>query len=197
MMDTSKRRSGFLPRLLLVGFGIILAAVVAEIGLRATEAIQLRRARVLVEEGDPSKFWMTYDADIGYRLTPNYGRYNADGLKDHPVTPKNGRFRLLFLGDSIIYDGIGLDDTLVTYLRAELDKDRMLAPVDTLNAGIPGYTNWQELMFLKKYGLKFEPDLVGVEFCLNDLPKILQQFHVENGRIIPGPWYTVEEAKAS
>ena len=91
------------------------------------------------------------------------------------------------------FGGDNIDDTFVAYVRSELQNNSRLVPVDVLNAGIPGYTNWQELVFLKKYGLKFRPDLVGVQFCLNDLPKILHQFEVENGRIVTGYMSLAEE----
>lgn len=193
------KRSQALPwkkRLLLVFLGVLFASVGCELGLRAVAAIKASWAREpLADYGrdGTSGFLVTYDADLGYRLTPGYPSLNSDGLKDHPIPPKDARFRILFLGDSVAYRGRDVDDTLVAYMRRELQRNEGLAPVAVINAGIPGYTNWQELVYLKKYGLKFEPDLVGVQFCLNDLPKVLHRFNVQDGRIVPGPWYFADE----
>jgi hypothetical protein len=38
-----------------------------------------------------------------------------------------------------------------------------------INAGMPGYTTYQELEFLKLYGLEMEPDLVVLGFVFNDV----------------------------
>lgn len=38
-----------------------------------------------------------------------------------------------------------------------------------INAGIPGYTTYQELEFLKIYGLEMAPDLVILGFVFNDV----------------------------
>lgn len=154
---------------------LILTMGALEATFRITEAVTVRRA----VEG-----WATYDSDIGYRLNPGFGDTNAHGLRDHEVRPKAGRFRLLMLGDSVGYYGDDVDDTYVGHLRRLIQKAHPPGSVDVLNAGIRGYTNYQELLFLKKYGLALEPDLVGVGFVLNDLHKVLHQFTVKNGRIV-------------
>jgi hypothetical protein len=40
---------------------------------------------------------------------------------------------------------------------------------EVINAGVPGYTTWQELEFLRQYGLSMQPDLVVLGFVYNDL----------------------------
>jgi hypothetical protein len=37
-----------------------------------------------------------------------------------------------------------------------------------INAGIPGYTTYQEFEFLKIYGLDMEPDVVVLGLVFND-----------------------------
>ncbi len=41
--------------------------------------------------------------------------------------------------------------------------------IEVINAGIPGYTTYQEMEFLKAYGLDMEPDMVILGFVFNDL----------------------------
>jgi lysophospholipase L1-like esterase len=167
-----------------------------EVGLRVASAIRERRAReVMNASGSKAgEYWAIFDPDLGYRGNPNFGGMNSDGLRDHPISPKAGRFRVLQLGDSIAYYGDNVEDTFVGHLRADLARRPNLRPVDVVNAGIPGYTNYQELLYLKKYGLSFQPDLVAIEFCLNDLHKFLHSFRVENGRILPGTYQFSAEA---
>ncbi len=40
---------------------------------------------------------------------------------------------------------------------------------EVINAGIPGYTTYQELEFLRAYGLQMDPDLVILAFVFNDV----------------------------
>jgi len=168
-------RPGLTVKVLVPVVAMLLTMGALEATFRIAEAVTARRAG----EG-----WATYDSDIGYRLNPGFGDTNAHGLRDHAVTPKAGRFRLLMLGDSVGYYGDDVDDTYVGHLRRLIQKAYPPESVDVLNAGIRGYTNYQELLFLEKYGLALEPDLVGVGFVLNDLHKVLHQFTVKNGRIV-------------
>ena len=41
--------------------------------------------------------------------------------------------------------------------------------IEIINAGIPGYTTYQELEFLKIYGIDMKPDLVVLGFVFNDV----------------------------
>ncbi len=178
-------------QVLLSLFGLLIAASFLEAGLRVMNAMQERRAReeARVSAEASGEYWAIYDRDLGYRMNPKYGDLNPDGLRDRPVGPKQGRSRLLFLGDSICFYGDDLDDTMVGHMRAELHKNPANERVDVVNACIKGYTNYQEIGYLKKFGVKYEPDLVGVEFCLNDIPKFLMAFHFdENGKIMPGSY---------
>ncbi len=182
-------------RFLLIAAGFLLAFFAMEIALRIENYFQVRRAREEANVNSPEEeYWPVYDPDLGYRLNPKFGDHNPDGLRDHPVGPKENHFRVLFLGDSLLYYGDDLDDTVSAHLRSVVNKNPAFRHIDVTNAGIKGYTNYQELLYLKKYGLNFEPDLVGIGFCLNDLFKFLHSFNVENGKIIPGSYRFSEEA---
>lgn len=190
-MKSSTTAPGWKKQALFLFFGFLFACVILEIGLRMVNAMQERRAReeARATASAAGEYWAIYDPDLGYRMNPKYGDLNPDGLRDRPVGPKQGCFRLLFLGDSIGFYGDNLDDTMVGHLRTELHKNPAYDRVDVVNACIKGYTNYQEVGYLKKYGVKYEPDLVGIEFCLNDIPKFLMAFHFdENGKIMPGSY---------
>jgi hypothetical protein len=95
---------------------------------------------------------------------------NSIGLRDREVGPKvAGSYRILGLGDSDSYaNGVNLGETYWKQLEACLN----LSPgkqTDVINCAVPGYTLLQEVRFLKKYGIKLQPDAVIVGFyCGND-----------------------------
>ena len=174
----------------LVLFGIALSCASLEIGLRVSVALR-RSAREAAASGH--EYWAIYDPDLLYRGNPKFPGMNSDGLRDHPIGPKGNRFRILMLGDSVGYYGDNVDDTMVAYLREEL-KSTYHAEIDVINACMNGYGTHQELVYLEKYGVAFHPDLVGVQFCVNDLHKSLADFQVQNGRLVPGTYGRNEQA---
>jgi lysophospholipase L1-like esterase len=177
-----------IARLLLAGFSLLLVLVTLEMGFRIQHAWRLR---------SQGEIWAVYDADLGYRLNPGFDDINADGLRDHPVQPKGQRFRILMLGDSVAYYGEDVDDTFPGRLERTLEQDPALAPIDVLNASVKGYTNYQQMLYLERHGLRFEPDLVGVAFVLNDCFRFLHQFKVEDGRIVGDSYELTPEAVQS
>jgi lysophospholipase L1-like esterase len=58
-------------------------------------------------------------------------------------------------------------------LRTRLVDQR---PYEVVNASVPGYTSYQELLFFKRYASRTEPDLVIWTYCLNDNHKFLHRF---------------------
>lgn len=175
--------------------GSLVLAIILEVGLR----IAAGRNQSKGDGWDGAQqYWAIYDPDLGYRPNPAFSEFNSDGLRDYPIGQKGDRFRVVFLGDSLLTGGDTVDQTIVGHLRTTLHKDPAFERVDVINAGVRGYTNYQEIFYLKKYGLNFQPDVVGVQFCLNDLFKVLQTFQVENGRVVPGTYrYSTEAVNQS
>lgn len=180
--NTKKATSTRLANAALLAATLTILFGVLEIAVRLME-----RARQ--QAGRNTESWAIFDSDLGYRMRPNKGDVNADGLRDDPVEKPKRRFRILMLGDSVAYYGDTRADTFPTHVERVLQASPTLAPAEVLNAGVRGYTNYQELVYLRKYGVAFEPDLVGVAFVLNDLHRILHEFKVENGEIV-GETYT-------
>jgi len=94
-------------------------------------------------------------------------RTNSLGYRNPEVGPKT-RTRVLFLGDSI---------TMAHYLReeetfvrgVEVLSARSERPLETINAGIAAAGLQQELAILMETGLRTDPDVVVVDFYLNDV----------------------------
>jgi lysophospholipase L1-like esterase len=158
---------------------LILATLFAatEAGFRIVEAAQLRS---IISENSEST-WSVYDEDLFYRP------------RNLPApAPKGTTFRALFLGDSLIGGPKG--DNIVGRVDAVMNHNPSFVKTEWINTGVPGYTNYQELVYLKKYGLAWQPDLVGVVFCLNDVHKFLHNLKVENGKLLPGGFWNASDS---
>lgn len=191
-------RPGTLRRVLLRAGVFVLTAVAVlgglELGLRAQQELEERAALARAEVLEP--YWAVADPELGYRLDPRFGDHNALGLRDDPVTAKDGRFRVLVLGDSLGYYGDTPADTWVGRLEALLGRERPAARVDVVNACVKGWTTHQELAWLERDGLDLQPDLVVLGFVLNDLHRFLHSFRVRDGHILDlEPYKRVADAE--
>ena len=114
----------------------------------------------------------TRDIPLRWRFSSSDGR-NSLGLRNREISPKNpGTFRILFIGDSLVWSGETSSGELYTEVLEQRLNARSVAQLNSLeviNAGIPGYTTYQELEFLKIYGLDMEPDIVILGFVFNDV----------------------------
>lgn len=112
------------------------------------------------------------EAALRWRFSAGRGR-NSLGLRNREVGAKAPQdVRILFLGDSLIWSGEtsrGKFYTEVIETRLNQIARRPAIHVEVINAGVPGYTTYQELEFLKLHGLDMKPDLVVLGFVFNDL----------------------------
>ncbi len=124
------------------------------------------------------------DDVLGWRLRPNSEELwggvrvviNAKGVRgpevDYRRTP--GTRRVLYLGDSVTF-GYRLASYKSSYpyqVESILEQTRRIE-VETINAGVGGYSPWQYLRYLESEGVQYEPDLVVVGFVLNDVTEKL------------------------
>jgi len=121
------------------------------------------------------------DADLGWRLRPGFvGRdlgggpvveINAKGLRGPEIhyAKREGVKRILYLGDSVTFgwllDGSG---TFPQRVQRQIERITRLE-IETINAGVGGYSPWQEHLYLSREGLRYDPDLVVLGFVLNDV----------------------------
>jgi len=115
--------------------------------------------------------WVISDDELGYRLNPAVFK-NSLSIRGPEVKipkPQNVR-RILFLGDSITWARPGFVDQIGTSFPAP-------QRVEVINAGVPGYGTHQESIFLKRFLLKTEPDLIVLVYCLNDNHPNLHRFN--------------------
>lgn len=124
----------------------------------------------------------TGDETIGVGLTPGFVgavrtaefehsvSVNELGMRDAPVGPKHpGLDRVLVLGDSFVFGvGVDVEDSLPKALLRRVQELDPSLRVEVLNAGVPGYSPWQELKTLVKLAPAVAPDLVVQVIFMGD-----------------------------
>jgi lysophospholipase L1-like esterase len=98
------------------------------------------------------------------------GKTNSLGFRDREHSPARppGVYRIVVLGDSVTM-GLQIpdrEDLFPEVLEREL-KDAG-HDVEVLNFGVSGYNTQQEVAIFLERGLEYEPDLVLVQYSLND-----------------------------
>lgn len=121
---------------------------------------------------------MTWDADPGilYRPKPgarvgeNKGPVNSIGMRGPEADP-TAPDRLLMIGDSVLY-GLNLpeSDGMAARVRKEIGTRWSV-----MNAGVVGYSTWQERRYLERLDPIVNPTAVAVVYCTNDAWKFSQE----------------------
>jgi len=119
------------------------------------------------------------DTELGWRLRPGargvWGRtlveVNAQGSRGPEVGYERspGVPRILFLGDSVTF-GFFLEerDAFPAVARASLEKS-LDRTVEIVNAGVGGYSQWQQRIQFERSGARYAPDVAVITFVLNDV----------------------------
>ena len=115
---------------------------------------------------------------------------NSDGLRDSEHSlPKDGKYRIIFLGDSITFGwGVPEADSFKSIIERELNKSY---PAEIINFGDGNYNTEQEANLFFEKGLKYNPDKVVVFYSINDAeptPKKSPLWFLGYSRIITFYW---------
>jgi len=137
------------------------------------------------------------DPDVGWYHQPNSHKsltleghsyrlsYNSHGFRvpEYAYKKPKGVRRIVILGDSFV-DGSEVDDyeTFTWLMQEKLDS------IEVINLGVYGYSTVQELIALKKFALKYDPDVVLVMTMTNDFTDNLINFSAFG----PCPRYTLK-----
>lgn len=112
---------------------------------------------------------------LRYELVPGveYGHIsvNADGFRgpEYSSVKPPDTFRIIMLGDSETFSiMLAQNETLSMQLESLLNQNSRLLRYEVLNFGVEGYNTFQELEMLKTKGLKYNPDLIILNYVLND-----------------------------
>lgn len=88
---------------------------------------------------------------------------NSEGLRDveHGPLKENGVVRILALGDSFtLGDGVEMEESYPKVLEEVLNHEKHGKTFEVINAGVYGWDASQEYLYLKHYGLRYNPDLI-------------------------------------
>ncbi len=160
-------------RLSLIAIAAFLPLALLEYGLRPIADLDRKSTTIFVR-----------DDVLGWRLRPGVEdewaglrvRVNGKGLRgpEVPYARELGVPRILYLGDSVTF-GFGLPraEQAYPYAAQRVLEDLLGRRVETVNAGVGGYSPWQERLYLRDEGLRYSPDLVVLGFVLNDVTEKL------------------------
>jgi lysophospholipase L1-like esterase len=162
------------PKLILAAMATVLPLVAVELMLRPFapgDPDAQGGARTTVFERD---------RELGWKLRPGardlWGEVpveiNAKGLRGPELdyAKPAGVRRILYLGDSVTfgYRILGHEHTF-PYRAETLLEQAAGGEIETINAGVGGWSPWQQHRFLAGEGSRYEPDLVVLCFVLNDV----------------------------
>jgi GDSL-like lipase/acylhydrolase family protein len=103
---------------------------------------------------------------------------NAQGQRDdvdRATAKPPGVLRVVVLGDSFTFGGkVPLDETFSRSLERRLGALDETRRAEVVNLAVPGYNTEQEVLSLKESGLAYDPDVVVVNFVLNDAGRMVQ-----------------------
>jgi len=169
-MTGAKKRPGRLAKLLLILFGIAIASLVSEVGLRLA--------------GYSYPEFYQVDTSRGYSLRPRmkgwyrkegkaYVEINSDGLRDreHSKTKPADTTRIAILGDSYAEAlQVSQEEAFWAVLQSKLQGCNAFAgkKVEVINFGVSGYGTGQELITLRERVWDYSPDIVLLAVTTNN-----------------------------
>jgi len=163
----------FLLNIKLVILSVIIVLAIGEVYLRHTGYDEFQR----LKDGQEIMLRTSHDRDVRYELVPGAKGYawsadveiNDGGYRGKMGSPgKFNGFRTINIGDSITFGNKIPVESTYSHQMDELLRETS-DEYEVLNFGVGGYDILQAVSFFESRGLVYEPDLVVVGFCLNDI----------------------------
>ena len=170
MTVTSRLRSLAGHAGLLVG-GLLIAALLAEAVIRITAPQRLESHRPIYVADSLLVYRLKQNYDASYHQ-PEFSIHeqtNDLGLRNDPVGPKRpGVTRILGLGDSFCYsNSVQLRETFFKQLE-DREREHSGKEIEVINAAVPAYSTVQEYLYLRRDGMKLDPDVVVLGFYVGN-----------------------------
>jgi hypothetical protein len=164
MPGKSARAAG---TLLLFCWWLFCALAVAEVAARKYDVVLARPHSTPFNLGPQEWATQAYrpSADLGWEHVPGAAHFNSFGFPgpEYPDEKTPGTFRIILLGDSLAA-AYGQD------LLFKLEDDPVSpGKTELWNLGVGGYNLAQYSAALRLKGLRYQPDMVLLFICLNDL----------------------------
>ena len=114
-----------------------------------------------------------------YELNPGYPGVNRFGMRQDDFDPSElrNRFVIAVIGDSHTYSSGSPNPAHAFPARLEYHlHERGVKDAVVLNFGVQGYDMVQELQVLQTRALRFSPNLIVLQYCINDdhIPNFIQ-----------------------
>jgi lysophospholipase L1-like esterase len=163
---------GLIRKLALSAATVALCLVAVEVAIRILDlrVMGLHRGMqklAALEVFHPERRILTGPASTHAIVLGHDTWFNSLGMRDvEPAVPKPpGRFRILVLGDSMVFgQGVAQEHMVAEVLRKRIGD----ANVDVVSAGIPGWRTIDEEQFLLEHIDHLAPDLVTLVYVEND-----------------------------
>lgn len=118
-------------------------------------------------------FFRVVDDPRGYDIRPNASaQINSLGMRgpERTATKPPMTFRVWVVGDSIAFgSGVNHIENFSAVLEKRLRKKRLGPRIEVLNSGVAGYNTRQELCTIQLQRELYDPDLVVLTWCPNDV----------------------------
>lgn len=167
MEQGKSKKEEFLGNLLLLFITIAIFFIFLEIAIRIIKPDRAETTPGLIVK----------DELLGFKQAPNFTAKhintnsefavtittNSLGLRSREIEKEKTRKRVLVLGDSVVW-GFGVEDneTFASILNEETGG------FEFINAALSDYSTRQELDYLKRDGIKLEPDVVMLGFFVGN-----------------------------
>lgn len=174
MTDNTRDKRQIFLIIILVLSSILITSLALEITLRIIgynplESILGSKAEVLRSSTVSER---AYEAVPNVEVTAwgTHIKINSYGFRDkeYDLAKSDGTYRIIVLGDSITF-GIGMPFSAVYTEQLEDLFASKRKKVEVLNLSLQGYNTLSEVSTLEQIGLQFQPDMVIVGYCVNDI----------------------------
>ena len=111
------------------------------------------------------------DKYLFWELDSNIEGINSVGFRDREFTAEKskGTIRIICMGDAITFGcPVKLNNTFPKVLKEVLSAHFPHRKFEVFNAGVPGYTSYQGLLWFKRKIVHYNPDMVIVYYGIND-----------------------------
>jgi len=124
-------------------------------------------------ERHPTLMWrMRPGLDTAFQTTRLQTNDLALRGEEAPGPKAEGTLRVLCMGESLCFGwGVEFEQSYSKQLEGLLTR-RLDRTVEVINAGTPGYTSHQGLIFLQDVGYDLQPDLVTLPYVINDIDRL-------------------------
>ena len=178
-----------MKRVLALLMSVSIGLLIGEFIVRVREEAGLRGAWASIWEDDrvPTSFGaenhgLAPDPELSFTYNPDLPYVNSLGIQAPEITAKDpaGPMRIIVIGDSVAARPLEPPkDAWVTMVGEDLT-----GRAEVINAAIIGYTIYQERLLLESRLLSLQPDLVVLQYTLNDNGRFLHRFNKEVGLLL-------------